>query len=84
MRDQRAAKPPLEVLRRLEELRAKTGGLTLHGESLRVFRALEVLERIGTAQARDVLQGIAGGAAEARLTREAQDCLRRLKTVPAK
>jgi hypothetical protein len=48
------------------------------GESLRELRALEVLERLGTPEARQVLEALAKGAPEARLTREAQAALRRL------
>ena len=39
----------------------------------------EVLERIGTAEARRLLVVLANGAREETVTREAQDCLRRLK-----
>jgi hypothetical protein len=45
---------------------------------VRGMRAVEVLERIGTAEARQVLQVIAQGAPGARLTREAQEALKRL------
>jgi WD40 repeat protein len=45
---------------------------------LRVIRAVEVLEHIGTADARQILQRLAGGAPNARLTREAKASLERL------
>jgi hypothetical protein len=45
---------------------------------LRACRALEVLERIATAEAKAVLQVLAGGAVEARLTQEARTVLARL------
>jgi hypothetical protein len=48
------------------------------GELLRGVRAVEVLERIGTAEARAVLLTLAGGA-PGRLTREAQAALERLR-----
>lgn len=47
-------------------------------ERLRALRALQVLERVGTAEAREVLQTLAGGAPESRLTREARAVLKRL------
>ena len=43
------------------------------------LRAVAVLERIGTPQARRVLATLAGGAEGARLTREAQASLQRLR-----
>jgi hypothetical protein len=39
---------------------------------------VEVLERIGTAEARQVLERLAGGAPGVRLTREARTALGRL------
>jgi hypothetical protein len=47
-------------------------------ERLRAWRALEVLEHIGTRPARDVLKNIAGGAPGVALTREARAALGRL------
>jgi hypothetical protein len=49
------------------------------------LRAIEVLERIGTPEARDVLQILAKGAAGGLLTQEAQASLQRLAEIsPAK
>jgi WD40 repeat protein len=45
---------------------------------LRQLRALEVLERAGIREARQVLRSLAAGAAEARLTQEARAALQRL------
>ena len=45
---------------------------------LRQLRALEVLEKIGTPPARQVLQKLAAGASAARLTREAAMAVSRL------
>jgi hypothetical protein len=72
-----AANPPLESRRRLEELRGKVAGMVLYGEDLRAFRAVEVLERMGTPEARQVLNALAGGAPEAPLTRNARAALQR-------
>jgi hypothetical protein len=48
------------------------------GEELRRVRAVEVLELIGTPEARRLLEELAGGEPAARLTREASSSLRRL------
>src|SRR5262249_4932533 len=45
---------------------------------LRGSRALDVLERIGTPEAREVLRSLAKGASQASLTKEAQASLQRL------
>jgi hypothetical protein len=67
-----------EVRRRAKALldRLDVGGRS--GEELRGLRAVEVLEYVGTADARQGLAGLAAGPAEARLTREAKAALRRL------
>jgi hypothetical protein len=70
--------PPLEVKRRLEILLEKLSNWPV--ETLRQVRAVEVLEDIGTPDARAVLERfITEGAPEARLTREAEAAQRRLK-----
>ena len=43
-----------------------------------MLRALEVLERIGTPEARQILLSLAKGAPEAALTQEAKASLERL------
>jgi hypothetical protein len=48
------------------------------GETLRTLRAIQVLERIGTDDAREVLKKLATGAEAARETQEAKDTLARL------
>jgi hypothetical protein len=72
-----AADPPLETKRRLEELHGELTGMRLRGERLRADRAVEILERLGTPQARQVLQALAGGAPGARLTESARAALAR-------
>jgi hypothetical protein len=70
---------PLEVKRRLEMLVEKLTNWPT--ETLRQVRAVEVLEHVGTAAARRVLERLVReGAPEARLTREAEAALRRLKS----
>jgi RNA polymerase sigma factor (sigma-70 family) len=74
-----ADKPSLEVRRRVEQLLSRFHVDPAHSpERLRTVRAVEVLELIGTREARRVLETLASGAAEARLTREAKASLARL------
>jgi hypothetical protein len=66
-------KPSLEVRQRVKLLLAKLTG----GDRLRRLRAVEVLEYLDTVESRRLLESLAGGAAEARLTQEAKASLRR-------
>jgi WD40 repeat protein len=68
--------PSPEARRRIEDLLSQQGRLS--GKRLRAVRAVEVLEHIATPQARQLLQKLAEGAPEARLTREARASLGRL------
>jgi hypothetical protein len=45
---------------------------------LRGLRAIEVLERVGTSEAREALKAVATGAPEAQLTGDAKASLERL------
>jgi hypothetical protein len=73
-----ARKPVLEVRRRLERLLERIEQDAPAGKQLRALRAVEVLEQVGTPEARGLLKRLAGGAGGARLTREAKASLRRL------
>jgi hypothetical protein len=68
--------PSPEARRRIEAL--LDGLETLSPERLREVRAVEVLECLGSAEARLVLDALAAGAADARLTREAKAAVERL------
>jgi WD40 repeat protein len=71
------AKPTGEQRRRIEHLSSTIH--TRHSpDQLRSLRAVEILEHIGTSEARQILQSLAKGAPADRLTREAQDSLDRL------
>jgi len=72
-----AAKPSLEVRRRAEGLLERLDPLQSL-DCLRTLRALEVLENIGSAEAEQLLERLAAGAPQARLTQEAKGTLVRL------
>jgi len=73
-----AKDPPLETRKRAEELVGKLTGILLSGEQLRLVRAVEVLEQVGTPEARQVLEALVGGAPGALPTREARTALTRM------
>jgi hypothetical protein len=70
--------PSAEVRRRLEKLLAKPDEQGLSGGVLHAVRAVEVLEHIATPEARQLLEKLAAGTPEARLTHEAKAALERL------
>jgi WD40 repeat protein len=70
LRQALAEDPPLEVRQRLERLLARPA-TRLPARELRELRAVELLELIGNPASRRVLEGLAGGAGAARLTRQA-------------
>jgi RNA polymerase sigma factor (sigma-70 family) len=72
-----AGKPALEVRIRLEKIHATLSGMVLAKEKLRSYRAIEVLERLGTPEARRLLQRLADGAPGATETTAARQALRR-------
>jgi WD40 repeat protein len=73
-----ASTPPLETRKRVEELLEKLTGGTLTTEQLRLVRAVEILERIGTPEARQILRTLAQGAPGTLSTREAEAALSRM------
>jgi RNA polymerase sigma factor (sigma-70 family) len=78
-----AAKPSLEVSQRLETLLAKLDPAGSPSR-LRILRALEILERLGTSEAREHLARLATGAPDALLTREARAAAERLARLPVR
>jgi RNA polymerase sigma factor (sigma-70 family) len=70
-----AANPSLEAKQRLQALRGKLTNMVLEGERLQAFRAVEVLQLIGTPEARQVLQTLAAGAPGSLVTTSAQGAL---------
>jgi hypothetical protein len=74
-----AQDPPIDLRKRLERLLDKLSGQPhLVGQ----LRAVEVLELIGSSEARQVLQSLAGGVPGVRLTREAAGAMWRLGQRP--
>jgi hypothetical protein len=71
-----AASESAETKRRLESLRGKMTGLPMQGERLRAYRVVELLDHIGTPEARKLLQTLADGVPEATLTISAKAALR--------
>lgn len=72
--------PDLEVRQRITRLLARCAETAVPApDQLRLLRAVEVLEGIGSAEARRILATLAGGAEGARLTREAVAAVRRLE-----
>ncbi len=72
------AKPSPEQKRRLEALLADLDCIGPSPQMLRPTRSLELLERIGTAEARRLLEYLAQGSAEADLTQQARAARDRL------
>jgi hypothetical protein len=70
---------PLEPRRRMEAIVQRVETRTLTAGELRIQRAVGVLEMQGTAEAHQVLKGLAAGAPAALPTTEAQAALKRLE-----
>jgi WD40 repeat protein len=73
-------KPSLETVKRIETLldMLKAHKAVLGPARLRELRAVEILQTIGTTDARAILEALAGGAEGMRLTQEASAALKRL------
>jgi WD40 repeat protein len=75
----------LEARRRVEHVLARPEAPLSTPEDIRLVRAVEVLARIGSPEAKEVLRSLAKGAAGHWLTRDAASTLEWLdRTVPAK
>jgi hypothetical protein len=82
LRQELEKKVSLEVRRRIEQVLGEIRGRPANGESLRLLRALAVLEYAGMSEARRLLRELADGAAGAWLTREARAACARLDRLP--
>jgi hypothetical protein len=76
LRDALEKRPSLEVRRRIDRLLEKLADLS--AEQRRAIRSVELLEQLGTPQARALLRKLSSGATGARLTRDAKAALGRL------
>jgi WD40 repeat protein len=76
---QALARPEAETRRRAERLLRKLETSGISSETLRAIRCVELLEQLGTPEAQKVLQDLAQGASDARLTQEAKASLQRLR-----
>jgi WD40 repeat protein len=74
-----ARKPALETSSRLQNLRKSLTNTVIKGPRLQAHRAIEVLEYIGTPEARRVLETLASGAPGALVTTQARAALTRLQ-----
>jgi hypothetical protein len=71
--------PSAEARSRAKNLLDRLDGPVTTADDLRAIRAVEVLERIGTREAQELLSRLAKGAPTARLTQESTASLARLK-----
>jgi hypothetical protein len=79
LRNLLAGKPSVETRRRVERLLDRLDGPITGAKILSAYRGIEVLEHIGTPEARRVLEALAYGAAGHRITDEARASLARLE-----
>jgi RNA polymerase sigma factor (sigma-70 family) len=84
LRQALADDPPPDLHQRVQRLLDKLAGTMLPAGQLRELRAVELLELIGSAEARQLLQTLAGGAPGARVTREARCGIQRLANQPVR
>jgi hypothetical protein len=78
-----AGQPSAEVRRRIDLLLERLRTLRLYPppERLRLSRAIDILEQIGSSESQAILTGLAQGAPEAELTVQAKSALGRLTTL---
>jgi hypothetical protein len=77
-----AHQPTPEARRRIAHLLQKRANEFPAPGQLRALRTIEVFERIGSSEAKKVLEQLASGASKARLTRDAKASLARLAKRP--
>ena len=73
-----AGKPSAELRLQVEIMLKNLEGPIARPEQMRAVRAVELLERLGTPAARGLLEELAAGVPEARLTQEAKGALARM------
>ncbi|MCI0456897.1 MAG: sigma-70 family RNA polymerase sigma factor [Gemmataceae bacterium] len=75
--------PTLEVRGRVLQLLADADMVTPSAERLRLLRTLELLERVSTPEARQLIETLMGGAPSAWLSLEARQMMQRLRAADA-
>jgi WD40 repeat protein len=80
LREALARRPSLETRKRLTEILQRVKARVPPAEQLRLLRAVEALEHLGTPETEQVLKRLAGGIPGARLSQEAEAALQRLAT----
>jgi RNA polymerase sigma factor (sigma-70 family) len=78
-----AGQPSLDLRQRIDRLLAKVDNTPLAVEQRQTLRSIRVLARIGTPEARRLLETLADGLEGARVTKEAAAALKRLAVKPA-
>jgi RNA polymerase sigma factor (sigma-70 family) len=78
-----AGQPSAEARRRAAKLLAEVSSVVTDRELLRILRAIEVLEHIGSPEARQILGKLAAGAPGARVTEDAKGSVERLQRLSA-
>jgi hypothetical protein len=78
LREVVAKTPSAERRLRAERLLSRLHGPVRDPDRMRIVRAVEVVERLGTPDARELLTAWAGGAEHGLLSREAKAALARL------
>jgi WD40 repeat protein len=71
---------PAEAKRRIQALLQSLDNPNLSGDRLRQWRAVAVLERVASPESKKLLQELAAGLPEARLTLAAKDALARMRS----
>jgi len=78
LRKKLASKPSPEATTRIEKLLAELKAIRPNPDQLRELRVVEVLERMGTSQARAFLRELASGTEAASLTKQAAEAVGRI------
>ena len=73
-----ADRPSVEVAQRVEALLNSISSPAIDADTLRTLRSIEVLERIGTPEARGVLEKLAGGVTGSKIRTRARGAVARL------
>jgi WD40 repeat protein len=79
-----AAKPSLEVRRRVEQILGRRDQHPVSARERMALRGVELLERTATRDAILYLQALGKGAPDAKLTRDAQTALQRIRSRPGR